>query len=258
MKISIILNEPENPDNIGAVARAMKNMGFRDLRLVKPPLEWRSKASKMAVRADVLLSRAKVFDSLKEAIADMSLVVGTTRREGGRRKSFIDFEDALKKISEHASKKKAAILFGKESKGLSNRDLYLCDFYTTIPSDPTFPSINLAQAVMVVCFSLHTLSKGMKMETHRSQLFYATKEEFESALEAFNRAIEKLEYKPEVARRIDFTFRSMLKRGGLLKSEGQMIKGISRRICDRAVPIIKGRFRNPDRNSPGKGPEAPA
>lgn len=239
MRISIILNEPENPDNIGAAARAMKNMGLKDMRLVNPPEEWRSKASKMAVRADPLLSQAKVYVSLQEAVKDISLVIGTTRREGGRRKGFLSFEEALKKMGQIKNTKRAAVVFGKESKGLSNEDLHQCDFYTTIPSDPAFPSLNLAQAVMVVCFSLFTNANGLRMETHQSQLQLVTKEEFESVIAAFNKAVRHLEYKPQVAERIDFTFRSMLKRGGLTKSEGQMIKGISKRICDRTFPIIK-------------------
>jgi len=251
-KACIILNEPENPDNIGATARAMKNMGFKDLRLVKPPADWREKASKMAVWADDLLSSAKVYDSLKEAISDMSLVIGTTRREGGRRRAFIDFDKALQKAGGVSGRKKAAFLFGKESKGLSNEDLSMCDFYTTLPADSGYPSINLAQSVMIVCFSIHALLEGLNREIRQANLQYVNKEEFESVMKAFSGAVEKLEYKPEIAKRIDFTFRGLLKRGGMLKSEGQMIKGLSRRICDRAVPIIRKTTRKKPASASGQ------
>ncbi len=234
MAVAIILVEPENPDNIGATARAMKNMGLRDLRLVKPPADWRIKARKLAVGADPLLDKAKIFDSLKEAVADTVWVIGTTRREGGRRRAFLDFQEAVEKIRTVGTRKTAAVVFGKESKGLSNEDLDVCDWFTTIPTDPGYPSINLAQAVMIVCFSLFT--GRVKTAGYEKLEHVSTKEAFEDILESFNKAVTALEYKPEVAQRIDRTFRALLKRQGLLKSEGAMIKGLSRRIVERTYP----------------------
>ena len=77
-KIAIILVSPENPDNIGAVARAVKNMGFADLRLVSPPRAWRAKAKKMAMSASDILKKGKAYASLQDAIQDLGVVIGTT------------------------------------------------------------------------------------------------------------------------------------------------------------------------------------
>ena len=232
MAFCVVLDSPENPDNIGAVARAMKNMGAGDLRLVNPPAGWREMGKKMAVGASDLLSEARIFESLKDAVGDTCFVLGTTRRFGTKRRVFLEFDKAIDKVRCLDKKSKAAIVFGRESKGLSNESLRVCDWYTAIPSNPEFPSINLAQAVMIFCFSLyggHSPVKGLKYPSH------VRKDEFESAMEVFRKAIIHLQYKPDLVSRIDATFRAMIKRGGLIKSEAQMIKGISRRICERSV-----------------------
>lgn len=233
MGVAIVLVEPEVPDNIGATARAMKNMGLKDLRLVKPPEGWREKARKLAVGADPFLDEARIFKSLREAVADTVWVIGTTRRQGGRRRAFLEFQTAIEKLREVSANKTAAIIFGKESKGLSNEDLNVCDWFTTLPTGEEYPSINLAQAVMIVCFSLFT---GRVKAEGYEKWEHVSKDQFESVMTSFMKAVEALEYKPEISRRIDATFRALLKRQGLLKSEGEMIKGLSRRIVERTVP----------------------
>lgn len=232
MSVAIVLVEPEIPDNIGAAARAMKNMGLNDLRLVKPPGGWREKARKLAVGADPFLDQAKIYDDLKSAVRDTVWVIGTTRRQGGRRRAFLEYHAAVRKLRDVSREKTAAIIFGKESKGLSNEDLHVCDWFTTIPTGDEYPSINLAQAVMIVCFSLF---QGTVKAEGYEKWDQVSKEEFESVMASFMRAVESLEYKPAIARRIDSTFRALLKRQGLLRSEGEMIKGLSRRIVERAV-----------------------
>lgn len=245
----MVLVEPENPDNIGAAARAMKNMGFQDLRLVNPPLGWKIKGRKMAMKARDTLESSRVFKSVKEAVRDARLVIGTTRRAGPKRGLFIPFQTALQKItasprSSAAIRRlrrllrgddcSAAILFGKESKGLSNHDLAMCDWVTTLPSHPGYPSINLAQAVMIVAFSIFT-HRRLPQEISRG-LLYVSKEEMNSVLDRFREALSALNYESEgrdVHERIVATLHRLFKRGGLLTSEARMLKGLSRRICER-------------------------
>lgn len=233
MAIAIILSEPENCDNIGAVARALKNMDFQELRLVKPPRDWRAKAAKMAVNAVSVLAVAKEYPDFPSAIADCHFVVATTRRQGIRRRAFMKFEDAMSKVRESGAHKLAAVVFGRESKGLSNEDLGYCDWFTTIPTGKEYPSINLAQAVMIVCFSLFT---GDVQAKGYEGLTRVSKQEFEVVMQRFITAVAHLEYNEDIVSRIDKTFRAMAKRAGLLKSEGEMIKGLSRRILERTQP----------------------
>ena len=233
MAIAMILVEPENPDNIGAAARAIQNMGLRDLRLVAPPPGWREKAKKMAVNATSVLASARVYEDLGTAIADCHFVVATTRRQGMQRRAFLEFEEAMARVRTSGRRSISAVVFGRESKGLKNEDLLLCDWFTTIPSGPEYASINLAQAIMIVCFSIYT---GKVRAAGYDAVTKVSKEEFEGIMARFNEAVTALEYKPEIILRVDRTFRAMLKRGGLLKSEGEMIKGLSRRILERTVP----------------------
>lgn len=234
-KISIILVSPENPDNIGAVARAVKNMGFTDLRLVRPPRGWLCKAEKMAVAAADILKKGKEFISLTDAIRDLELVIGTTRRLGGRRGAFLPFNRAIAKIRANSRFRKIGILFGRESKGLSNEDSALCDHLVTIPTGASYPSLNLAQAVIVMLFAL---SWGRKAVEEAAQARALNKKEIEVAIAHFEKALRTLGYKEggaDLLPRILRTLRGLIKRSGLLAPEAQMIKGLSRRIREKIL-----------------------
>lgn len=236
-RISIILVAPESAGNIGAVARAMKNTGLRDLRLVNPPAQWKAKGKMMAMSAYDLLEKAVVYKTVKEAIADAALVVGTTRRKGPKRGNFSSFEDGIKTLGQFSKKQRVAVLFGKESKGLDNASLKLCDWALTIPSDPAYPSLNLAQAVMVVSFSIYREKPDPGILEEPKELL--SKEEVFTVLERFREALDALSYGNEgagdVIDRIVATLHGLLKRSGLMKHEAHMFKGFTRRICERAL-----------------------
>ena len=232
--ISIVLVEPENPDNIGASARALKNMGLENLRLVKPPSRWKKRGRKMAMSALDVLENAQVFKSVRDSVADAHLVIGTTRRVGPKRGAFISFPEALRKIKSLSRKGRVAILFGKESKGLDNNSLALCDWLTTIPSSAAYPSLNLAQAVMATVLSLYEAKVRKTLQKKKIKLL--PKKEIEEVMERFEKALRVLEYEVEengIIERIMKTFHRLLKRNGLLQSEAQMLRGLSRRICDK-------------------------
>jgi len=153
-KFAFVLYRPQSAGNIGAAARALKNMGFDDLRLVgRGPLNDRD-AVKMAVHADDLLANATVYPSLAAALADCSLAVGTTSRRGGYRSRATPLRAAAVELDALATANKIAIVFGREDRGLTNRELKLCHRLVTIPTAPEYPSLNLAQAVMVVAYEL--------------------------------------------------------------------------------------------------------
>lgn len=236
--LSIILVEPENPDNIGSVARAMKNMNFNDLRLVKPPAGWKKKAKKMAVSGADLLETCAVFSEFKEAIKDRSMVIATTRRERRFKSGWLTFKEACDKSIVENMTKEAAFVFGKESKGLDNTTLMECDWRTTIPANPIYPSINLAQAVMIVCFSVYnSLVEQSKLLDFHPSLQAVQKEVIHDVLAMWKPALTVLGYeekKTKVSDRILVTLHGLFKRNGLAHGEANMLKGIARRIAERA------------------------
>lgn len=244
--ISIILVAPENVDNIGAAARAIKNMGFSDFRLVKPPRLWQKKGKKMAMAAGDILSKARVFPSLKEAVRNLNFTIGTTRRSGGKRGLFLEFSEMITMVCQKSNHQKIGLVFGCESKGLSNPDLQLCNYAVMIPASDAYPSLNLAQAVMVVLFSLY---KGRKQESvgQRKEELFLNKKETDITLGHFEKALRALDYKKKGANllpRIFHTTQGLLKRSGLLPKEAQMIKGLSRRICEKVLSCqaVKGKI----------------
>jgi tRNA/rRNA methyltransferase len=228
--IAIVLVSPENPDNIGAVARAMKNMGLADLRLVKPPKAWKRKGRKMAMSARDVLEAAQDFKTLEDALSDIQVVVGTTRRRGPRRGAFVDYQKGIDQIKQNARHQRTAILFGKESKGLDNVSLSRCDWVLSIPSDSAYPSLNLAQAVMVTAFSLYEEKAAAAPPS--KPLRFCEKSELEGAMEHFRMALIALDYDKgeRLVERILTTLRGVFKRNGMLESEAQMLKGLSRTI----------------------------
>lgn len=151
MTARIVLLRPRNADNLGAIARAMKNFGLTDWVVVSPnpKLLEVPGMNRLAVHAGELLESVRRVDSLQEAVADCSWVVGTTMRriEGRRRLS----PDA---VAERAGSERLALVFGDERSGLTNEDLAQCHDVSSIPATDEQPSLNLAQAVLVYAYEL--------------------------------------------------------------------------------------------------------
>ncbi len=149
---AIILCRPQLGENIGAAARAMKNFGLTDLRLVAPRDGWpNEKAAAMAVTAKDVLDEAKLYDDLPEALADLHLVYATTARDRGITKEIITPTEAALRLRAVPSGEKVGILFGNERAGLENDDVSLADAVITIPT-AEFASLNLGQAVLLCCY----------------------------------------------------------------------------------------------------------
>lgn len=150
--IKIVLVETSHPGNIGATARAMKNMGFSRLALVKPTGFPSEECTVRASGADDILANAQVHDDLASAVADCELVYGTSARE---RKLAIEVLDPRQTASQVvAADAEVALVFGRERTGLSNEELAMCHYHIHIPTVETFSSLNLSQAVQVVCYEL--------------------------------------------------------------------------------------------------------
>ena len=154
----VVLVEPSHPGNIGAVARAMKVMGLSDLSLVKPAKFPHYEADKRSAGADDVLQNARVVDDIETALADRSLVIGTSVREREVTwptkypKQAADF--VLNATLNNPELTRTAILFGRESSGLKNSELDLCDFQIIIPANPDYSSLNLGSAAQIICYEL--------------------------------------------------------------------------------------------------------
>ncbi len=156
MPIRVVLVEPSHPGNIGSVARAMGNMGFTDLRLVRPVDHLVEEARVRSSGNEAILANAQVTDSLAEAIAECSFIVGTSARlRTVAWPSLMPKEAMIKSAQALEMSESVAILFGPERTGLSNRHIDQCDLLVRIPVDEQAPSINLAGAVLIVLYELH-------------------------------------------------------------------------------------------------------
>jgi tRNA/rRNA methyltransferase len=155
----IILVKPAVPANVGAAARAMKTMGISSLRLVNP-CDYLCKESRLLAHAsNEILESAEVFSSLEEAIQDMDFVIGTTSRRRTVRDKFISADDIPALLTAKGDTiQNVAIVFGCEESGLSNQDASLCHTLSCISMATRYPSLNLAQAVMIYAYELSVLS----------------------------------------------------------------------------------------------------
>jgi len=152
--VKVVLVGTTHPGNIGATARAIKNMGILDLALVEPKefpsdvATFRSKAAKD------ILENATVYESLKDAVSGCALVVGTSARDRTVPWPVLSPSEAAKEMHKCSLNGDVAIVFGREDRGLTNEELGLCNFHVHIPSDPEYSSLNLSQAVQILAYEI--------------------------------------------------------------------------------------------------------
>lgn len=152
--IFFVLVEPKESGNIGASARAIKNMGFRNLCLVKPPSVITDEARWLAHNALDVLTSAQVFENLDKAVNDMAIVAATTRRTGKHRGLSMTVQKGCEYLMERAGANKVAVLFGREDTGLFNEEIAGCGLLLNIPASREHRSLNLSQAVLIVAYEL--------------------------------------------------------------------------------------------------------
>jgi len=228
--IRIVLVGPQGMLNVGSVARAMKNMGLGELALVAPagsPLH--PDARIMAVRADDILENASIFRDLIEAVADCTWVVGTTRRRGKGREEVIDPRQLASEMTAIESQNKVAIVFGSEASGLSNRDLDQCQRLVSIPADEEYGSLNLAQAVMLVCYELFMAAQYRKEVEETRRL--ATSEELEGMYQHMEEVLLRIGFLHEDnPKRMMAVMRRIFGRAQLDSREVRVLRGICRQM----------------------------
>jgi tRNA/rRNA methyltransferase len=221
--ISIILVRPRFPENIGSVARAMKNMELSRLIVVDGSSPLHMNAYKLASGAEDILERAEEFPTLRETISEMGCVVGMTSRGGKERNPLLNPEALMKKLVPLSIKNSIGLVFGPEREGLANEELSLCHLYVRIPSSESFPSLNLAQAVMVMGYELFKSSNLIPKHPVR----LAEAEKLERMFEHMEETLLSIGFlDPNDPKRIMRTLRRLFGRTQLDGREVQILQGI--------------------------------
>lgn len=227
--ITFILVRPRYPGNIGATVRILKNMGFSKLALVLPSvLPTHPECFRLAVGAADLLKKAKVFESIEEATQGLRFLVGTSRRTGKYRQDFVNLPDIQAKLP---LKQKIGILFGAEERGLTNRELSHCHLATMIPSDPDYPSLNLAQSVAVVSYQLRLAMLSKEIIPKKKAVSMASMEQIEGMYQHLEKMLIEIKFLPsDNSFHMMRTLRGLLGRTGMTEREVRIIRGVCRQV----------------------------
>lgn len=230
--VAIVLVEPREPGNIGAAARAMGNMGLDRLVLVNPADHLSPAARRMAPGAGAILEGATVCATLAEAISGFGIVVGTTRREGRVRSGKISPRAAAPRIVELSKANDVAVLFGREDRGLTNREIEKCQRIVTVPTAPKGESLNLAQAVLVVAYELflagHEHGEALEKEPLRKLASSGSLEEMYGHME---RVLLEIDYlKENNPKRMMRAFRKIFGRAGLGDGDVRALRGVFHQV----------------------------
>ena len=247
---AIILVEPQLGENVGTSARAMANFGLIDLRLVDPREGWPNEKAKAAASgANHVLDRVRVFPTVEAAIGDLGFVYATTARSRELAKDVVGPRKAASTLHSLGRTTRAGVLFGRERTGLTNDQVALADEILTLPVDPEFSSLNVAQAVLIVAYEwrlavlggedagLPFAGPGEDERAPKEELIRFF-EHFEDALDAadFFRPPEK---KPHMVRAL----RTLLQRAQLTEQEVRTLRGV--------VAALEGRPTRPRRRRDG-------
>lgn len=234
--ITIILVGTKHPGNIGSTARAMFNMGLKQLILAAPQCAISEDSYRLAKSGKGILDAARTCRSLKSALRGFRLLVGTTGKSGGYREMAHAPRSLAPKILDHAAQEKVAILFGPEDTGLVDDDLRLCQLLIRIPTQYKASSINLAQAVMIVCYEI--LLGSLNREPARVPRL-APLTQVEAMYDQLEHALLDIGFlKPQNARHMMINIRQMFGRTGLESSDIGILRGIARQIAWYAASKI--------------------
>lgn len=257
-KVVVVLDQPQDVVNIAAAVRAMKNMGLTRLRLVNPREVDPHRIEGIAHRSADVVEAAERFDDLGEALADCVWVVGTTARARTANRNYVRPRAMAGTLLARAVDGPVALVFGREDRGLSNEALDLCHEIAIIPTDADYSSLNLAQAVLLLCYEIFLASGEGAVELPRGRR--ATKPATRADLETMYRALA------DGLRRIDFykgtrrdeavlrTLRTVLGRAELDRREARLVGAIGFEIghyLDRMEDApARGADEDPDEGPP--------
>lgn len=201
--IRIVLVNTSHPGNIGSAARALKTMGIAQLYLVAPEKFPHPKAIEMAASAADLLEEAVVVNTLDEALADCSLVVGASARMRTIPWPLLTPRDMAEKVRQEPAGAVTAILFGREQSGLTNDELQRCHLHVNIPANPDYSSLNIAAAVQVIAYELRMASLNQPAMTEEWDYRLATSDEMEKLFVHMEQVLTEIDFlKPSAPRKL--------------------------------------------------------
>ena len=227
MPIRIVLVDTNHPGNIGAVARVMKNMGLRDLRLVRPRLFPDAEATSRASGADDVLASARVHDDFAAAIADCSLVIGTSARSRHLPWDLVEPRDCAARAVESSATGNVALVFGSERFGLSNAELNRCNLLVTIPTHPDYSSLNIAMAVQVIAYEIWLLIRPGAPEPQPRDVPLATAGDMAKMYEHLERVLEEIDFRDRTGgENLMIRIRRLFNRAQVDQNEVNILRGI--------------------------------
>ena len=228
--IRIVLVNPSHPGNVGAAARAMKNMGLNRLVLVNPQEYPDPRAIWRAAGAKDLVESAEVVETLDEAIADCQLVVGTSARERKIPWPLVDPKTCAERVYAEPEGVKVALLFGREDSGLTNEELRRCNLHVNVPTSDAYRSLNLAMAVQILCYELRMCSLAEEGRFEGMSEWdepIASSEDMERFYEHLSTVLEELAfYDPDNPRQLMTRLRRLFHRARLDQMEMNIMRGI--------------------------------
>jgi tRNA/rRNA methyltransferase len=234
---AFILSHPQLGENIGAAARAMLNFGLTDLRLVKPRDGWPNrKAEAMAVGATSVMENVRVFERTEDAVADLGIVFATTARDRLMSKRVSTPDEAVVEIAaELGQGHRCGVLFGAERTGLTNEEVILADAILTVPTNPSFSSLNLAQTVAVVAYEWWKGTNDkpdFKVPAKFRRSHPANKEDLIGFFEHIEGELDRAEFlfPPDKRAAMVQNMRNMWHRAGLTYQEVQTLRGMVRAL----------------------------
>ncbi len=226
--VRIVLVRPRGSGNIGSIARAMKNMGARELAIVGPARTGSFWARAMATHGRDILEEAKIYATIREAIADCGLVVGTTCRGGLYRRHRQTLREVAPKIAEAARTGKVALIFGPEDHGLSNRDLQHCQLLLTIPAHPEYQSLNVAQAAVICLYEIYLATVAPAEHAHMER---ARADQIERLFDRMRTSLLRIGFlDSENPEHMLLAFRRILGRADLEEKDVRILTGLFRQI----------------------------
>jgi TrmH family RNA methyltransferase len=244
MSVVVVLHEPQELVNIAHVVRALKNFGCRDLRLVRPREFDAVRIGGIAHQTEELVARIRRFETLADAVADCVHVVGFTARERTAKRNVQRPRAAAAEILALAETGPVALVFGREDKGLANADLDLCHRVVVIPTDPAYPSLNLAHAVVVMCYEL-ALARGAEarpFKPPRRDSPPARAAELERLLADVETALRTIDFfKTRQAEGVMRTVREVLHRVPLDEREAKLLRAMAIEVVKYGERLARSR-----------------